>query len=148
MPPDAHVLASGRLKVFCTRCKDRQLVSFERWESKEELVKTLQASCSFARHGVLLADGEAYWDGGMAKDANLIEQEDGNTVTVSPFSGQGACISPDACREWKLTTRFGDVSWRNIVRGWDVSIPRSSSKMNSYVAQGQIDCLRWLQRSE
>ena len=59
LPENAHELASGRLRVFCTRCRDKKCVAFDHWASREDLLRTLQASCSFAWDGVEIS-GEKY----------------------------------------------------------------------------------------
>ncbi|KAK3252110.1 hypothetical protein CYMTET_38580 [Cymbomonas tetramitiformis] len=148
LPENAYELASGKLRVFCTRVHDRRSVAFDSWASNEELIRTVQASCSFAYSGVVLKDGLAYWDGGMAKDVPLLPTYPGAaTVTVSPFSGQGASISP-ASRGWpRVSTRYGDLSWPNMVRSWDVSVPRSRAVMADYVEQGKSDAKEWAERT-
>jgi len=144
LPPDAFQKATGRLNVCCTRLSDSAQVIFNSWDSNEDLVGTVQASCSFASHGVQLSDGEWYWDGGCASDAPVLPTfPDIETVTVSPVSGQGASISPT--RDFmSLSTSYGDVCWSNFVRAWDCCIPRSRAVMSAYVEQGQTDAELWL----
>ena len=59
---------------------------------------------------------------------------DNGTVTVSPFSGQGASISPSSEGEARVASRFGDVSFNNVVRAVDVTVPRSATSMAAYVS--------------
>ena len=54
---------------------------------RAELIRTVQASCSFAWSGVTLSDGVAYWDGGCARDVDVLPtaagMEGDATVTVA-----------------------------------------------------------------
>merc|ERR1711937_687684 len=119
-------------------CRDKKCVAFDHWASREDLLRTLQASCSFAWDGVEIS-GEKYWDGGMGKDAKLLMTDadlndpSAMTVTVFPLSGlRGATIAPLSRDVVSLPTRYGDVSLSNLVRMWDVSAPRGSSSMEAY----------------
>ena len=146
LPPDAAERASGRLCVLCTRKRGREVVRFEQWATTDELIATVQASCSFAWSGVALSDGHSYWDGGMGKGAKLLEVLPGlRTVTVAPVSGCGATICPAHTGGPCITTRYGHLSWRNVVRGWDVCFPRSAPVMDAHVAAGLADGRAWLQ---
>ena len=147
LPLDAFARAAGRLHVHVTRCDTREGRIISEWTSNEELIRTVQASCSFAMGGVRLSDGCCYWDGGMAKDGALLPTMPGaETVTVAPVSGVGASIEPPTTR-WSVPTRYGDISLANLVRAWDVSVPRASSVMAAHVAAGERDARAWLERN-
>ena len=150
LPPDAFKVASGSLRVYVTRCDGRTSHVIDHWSSNEELIQTVQASCSFASSGVTLSDGIAYWDGGCARDVELLPTALGmETITVAPIGGvPGATIAPPSSESmWRLPTSYGDVSIANIVRAWDVSMPRSSKVMARYVADGERDARKWLAAS-
>ena len=144
LPPNAYELATGRLHVHVTRSDNRRGRVVSEWTSNEDLVKTVQASCSFASSGVQLSDGCSYWDGGMAKDGQLLPTMPGmDTLTVAPISGVGATIAPPSSR-WSFPTRYGDISLDNLVRAWDVSVPRASAVMAAHAAAGERDAGTWL----
>jgi hypothetical protein len=67
----ALAASNARLEVSVTARNTRRNKRVRHFGSVESLMATLQASCSFAFSGVLLADGGRYWDGGIS-DSGLI----------------------------------------------------------------------------
>ena len=141
LPLDAYEVASRKLRIHCTNRATRKNEVVCDFESNEELIGALQASCSFAWSGVKLK-GDSYVDGGLSGQW-LPAHPEMDTVTVSPFSGQGATICPRRCRR-AVGTRYGDLSWRNFVRLWDVSVPHSSSAIGRYIENGKDDAKHFL----
>jgi len=145
LPPNAYQKANGNLRIFVTRLDDRTLHLFDHWESNDELISTIQASCSWGKHGVEVR-GERYWDGGMAKDGTLVEREDEETITVCPFSGRNdVSIHPKSDGWFGFNAGGWEISWSNFMRLLHMGgVPHSTEMMKDYVNQGRSDAKRWL----
>ncbi|XP_068673068.1 patatin-like phospholipase domain-containing protein 4 [Montipora foliosa] len=90
IPENAHKLVSGRLHISVTRVSDLKNVVISEFSSKEELVEALLATCFVPFwSGILpiVLRGKYYVDGGVTD--NMPQQFTvGDTITISPFSGQ------------------------------------------------------------
>ncbi|XP_068673217.1 patatin-like phospholipase domain-containing protein 4 [Montipora capricornis] len=89
IPENAHKLASGRLHISVTRVSDLKNVVISEFSSKEELVEVILATCFVPFWSGIIPisiRGKYYVDGGVSD--NLPQHFTGETITVSPFSGQ------------------------------------------------------------
>jgi len=98
LPDDIHSVANHRLHISLTRASDRSNIIVSEYESKEDLINVILASSfipfvsglSIPRYkGELVVDG-CYSD-------NVPKFNGGNTITISPFSGdQDICPLDDS----------------------------------------------------
>ncbi|XP_068163020.1 patatin-like phospholipase domain containing 3 isoform X2 [Antennarius striatus] len=120
LPPDAHVLASGRLCVSLTRVSDGENVLVSEFNSREELIQALICSCFIPIYCGLIPPsfrGVRYVDGGISN--NLPQSELKNTITISPFSGESDICPRDnstSFHELRLTNTSIQMNLGNMYR--------------------------------
>ena len=127
------------------------------FDDNKDLQQSLQASCSFARGGVTLKDGQPWWDGGYSDSLPAppprLHSEPLSVVGVSPFSGP-VDISPNM-REPRLLPRHMqltvmglpvDVTARNFRSSFDCFIPTGTGTLKAYFNGGEDDGSRFLDR--
>jgi hypothetical protein len=142
LPDNAAKMCSDRLFVSVTSKKTGMNKRFSQFKDNEDLLAVLQASCSFAGDGVLLSDGERYWDGGMSDALPILEEPGSRTITVCPFSSTSSISPADYTQPAKTYDVCGvglHFSLNNIVRGLDTTFPRGISVVKSYFEKGYSD---------
>jgi patatin-like phospholipase domain-containing protein 2 len=97
LPADIHIRCNDRLHVSLTRVADRTNLIVSQFESREQLIDTLLASCFIPLLSGWLPprlDGQLVFDGGYSDNVPVVQA---NTITVSPFSGnQDICPLDDS----------------------------------------------------
>lgn len=84
---DAHLMSSGKLFISLTKATTLENKVMSEFETKEELVDTLMASCFIPYFLGLIPPkvrGVSYLDGGITDN---LPAHDEHTITVSPFAG-------------------------------------------------------------
>ncbi|XP_029909205.1 patatin-like phospholipase domain-containing protein 2 [Myripristis murdjan] len=152
LPEDAHVRASGRLCVSLTRVSDGKNVLVSEFDSREELIQVLMCSCFFPVYcGVIPPSyrGVLYMDGALSNNMPLSEQ--GNTITMAPFSGESD-ICPREGTFNALEVHYGNVSIQvntgNVHRVWTSFFPPKPEMLAEICHHGYMDALRFLKENE
>ncbi|XP_076454029.1 patatin-like phospholipase domain-containing protein 4 [Babylonia areolata] len=153
LPHDAHLLARGRLHVSLTDVSTKENEVLSDFESREELIQALVASCHIPVYSGVKppwVKGKAYCDGGLSN--NLVQFSDGRTVTVSPFSGQQDIGPRDSLTKGSKGIFFSlqnqDVQ-ANLNNMWRLShalFPPCRSLLQQYLELGHKDASRFLVR--
>ncbi|KAM3870128.1 patatin-like phospholipase domain-containing protein 2 [Diretmus argenteus] len=152
LPEDAHVRASGKLCVSLTRVSDGQNVLVSEFGSREELIQVLTCSCFFPLFCGLIPPsyrGVRYVDGALSNSMPLIDQR--NTITVSPFSGEGD-ICPREGTFNLLEVHYGNVSIQantgNVHRIYMSFCPPKLEVLAEICHNGYMDALHFLKKNE
>lgn len=143
LPDDAFTKLSGRLFVHTTTggmMRNTKTHRISAFGSNEELVKALQASCSFAWDGVEI-DGVPHWDGGCS---GLWDVRSDNlpTIASSPIFKKSVEICPRPGRGFDVWGfRVDSFSLR---AGWDITFMFSPLRMAMYWQLGLNDANTFL----
>lgn len=149
LPENAHELASGRLHISLTRVSDLKNVIVSEFFSKEDLVEALLASSYVPFYsGILPARfrGRYYVDGGISD--NLPQHfKEGETITVSPFSGESDICpkdgsSNDAHIDFHNTSM--QFTLQNLYRCSRAFFPPKQEALFDMCKHGYRDTLRFL----
>ncbi|CAH3028774.1 unnamed protein product, partial [Porites evermanni] len=149
LPDNAHEIASGKLHISLTRVPDLQNVIVSKFFSKEDLIEALVATSFVPLYsGILPAvfRGKYYVDGGISD--NLPQHfKEGETITVSPFSGESDICprdtsSNDVHIELKNTSM--QFTLHNFYRFSCALFPPNEDVMSDICRQGYRDTLRFL----
>lgn len=150
MPTDGHARASGRLYLSLTNPKTVKNEVMSEYQSNEELLKCMIASCYIPVYAGLqppVIRGKMYVDGGFTD--NLYIFEEGRTVTVSPFSGPQDISPKDPASKVKyihMKNQDFQISSLNLVRYKHALFPPSDDQLNQYHENGFQDTLQFLKR--
>jgi len=151
--------SNGVLYISVTHQKRRNNVLLNSFKSSDHLFRCLLASCYIPMYSIPMKyfapapiiDGQPYIDGGYS--CNLPVFDDMETITVSPFSGDGAVICPrdvtllnDTAFEWQISIKkqLVRVNLHNIVRGAQALFPPSRTTLEEYYQIGFKDTMRYL----
>jgi len=150
LPSNSHRVCSGRLFVSVTSLKDRKNVIISEFDSKEELIQVLLASCYIPFYAGLTFPqfkGQKWVDGGLSD--NLPRLPFGRTIRISPFSGNGNDICPQDESQGFTNVTFRNmnvyVNRENLQRELQIFIPPKKEGIESLVQLGYNDTLRFLQ---
>uniref|UniRef100_A0A915IQB3 triacylglycerol lipase n=1 Tax=Romanomermis culicivorax TaxID=13658 RepID=A0A915IQB3_ROMCU len=150
LPDDAHKMASGRLFISMTRVSDGKNVLVSQFDTKEELIQAMLCSSFIPLYGGTLPPtfrGVRYMDGGFSDNLPILN---GNTVTVSPFSGESDICPQDRDSQsflsFDLTNMNIRFTSRNFYRFSVALFPPHPEIMSSICRQGFEDTLRFLAR--
>ncbi|XP_068163019.1 patatin-like phospholipase domain containing 3 isoform X1 [Antennarius striatus] len=152
LPPDAHVLASGRLCVSLTRVSDGENVLVSEFNSREELIQALICSCFIPIYCGLIPPsfrGVRYVDGGISN--NLPQSELKNTITISPFSGESDICPRDnstSFHELRLTNTSIQMNLGNMYRLSRALFPPEPKVLAQMCQSGYKDALRFLEDND
>ncbi|PIK44706.1 hypothetical protein BSL78_18427 [Apostichopus japonicus] len=108
LPEDAHKIVSGRLFVSLTRVSDRQNIVVSKFTSKDDLIQALLCSAFVPFYSGIVPPsfrGTRYVDGGISDNLPKVS---GDTVTVSPFSGES-----DICPPSEEISRYLQITLSN-----------------------------------
>ncbi|CAH3149527.1 unnamed protein product [Pocillopora meandrina] len=151
LPSNSHRIASGRLFISVTSLKDRKNAILSEFDSKEDLIQVLLASCYIPFYAGLSFPrfrGQKWVDGGLSD--NLPRLPFGRTIRVSPFSGNGNDICPqDESRGFTDVTFHNMnvyVNRENLQRELQIFIPPKKDGIESLVQLGFNDTLRFLRK--
>lgn len=151
LPPDAHELARGRLHVSLTRAKTHKNEVITDFDTREELIEALVASCHipvYSGRKTPTLRGEHYCDGGLTD--NLVRFSDGRTITVSPFSGKQDIGPHDALAKGTKGNYFNlhnqdiQLNFNNIRRFGHAFFPPRRDVLQQYFELGHKDASRFL----
>lgn len=151
LPPNAHELASGRLHLSLTRISDLKNVIVSEFFSKEDLVEALIASSYVPFYsGFLPAKfrGKYYVDGGISD--NLPQHfKEGETITVSPFSGESdICPKDSSSNDFHIELRNTSMQFtlQNLYRCSRAFFPPQPDVLFDMCKQGYRDTLRFVKQ--
>ncbi|KAL3106897.1 hypothetical protein niasHT_010812 [Heterodera trifolii] len=152
LPPNAHILCSGRLFISATRARDYKNVIISEFDSREELIQAIICSCFIPFYCGLSAPcyrGEQYIDGGFSD--NQPGKFDHGTITVSPFSGESdICPSDDESASMFGFDFYGtpiQFTTQNLFRMVVTLFPPSPEICSRICRQGFEDTLRFLTKN-
>ncbi|XP_020620664.1 patatin-like phospholipase domain-containing protein 2 [Orbicella faveolata] len=151
LPDNAHELASGRLHLSLTRVSDLKNVIVSEFFSKEDLVEALIASSYVPFYsGILPAKfrGKYYVDGGISD--NLPQHfKEGDTITVSPFSGESdICPNDSSSNDVHIELRNTSMQFtlQNLYRCSRAFFPPQPEVLFDMCRHGYRDTLRFLKQ--
>lgn len=149
LPDNAHELASGRLHISLTRVSDLKNVVVSEFFSKEDLVEALITSSYVPFYsGIFPAKfrGKYYVDGGISD--NLPQHfKEGETITVSPFSGESDICPKDSSSNdvhIELKNTSMQFTLQNLYRCSRAFFPPKQEVLFDMCKQGYRDTLRFL----
>lgn len=149
LPENAHELASGRLHLSLTRVSDLKNVIVSEFFSKDDLVEALIASSYVPFYsGILPAKfrGKYYVDGGISD--NLPQHfKEGETITVSPFSGESDICPKDSSSNdvhIELKNTSMQFTLQNLYRCSRAFFPPKQEVLFDMCKHGYRDTLRFL----
>ncbi|CAL4121904.1 unnamed protein product [Meganyctiphanes norvegica] len=151
LPADAHIRCSGRLIVSVTRVSDGKNIQLSQFDTREDLACALLSSAFIPGFSGMLpysVGGVRYIDGGFTDNQPMV---DDNTITVSPFAGEGD-ICPKDNTPGVLMVSMGNTmvecSTRNLYRSTCVVFPPGANTLSQMCQQGFDDALEFLQRQD
>ncbi|XP_031566531.1 patatin-like phospholipase domain-containing protein 4 isoform X1 [Actinia tenebrosa] len=151
LPSNCHKLASGRLFISVTSLKTRKNLMISEYESKDELMKVLLASCYIPFYvGLDFPEfkGQKWADGGLTN--NLPVLPFGETILISPFSGKDMHISPEDESQGITDITFHNmnifVNRENLQRELRIFIPPKKEGIEEIVQKGYEDALKFLHK--
>lgn len=105
LPDNAHLMVNGKLHISLTRVYDGKNVIVSQFNSKEDLIAALNASCFIPFFSGILPpkfQGVRYMDGGFSDNLPTLDE---NTITVSPFCGESdICPRDDSMQLFHVST--------------------------------------------
>ncbi|XP_076060175.1 patatin-like phospholipase domain-containing protein 4 isoform X1 [Oratosquilla oratoria] len=148
LPPDAHVIASGKLHISLTRLPDFKNVLVSHWESREELMQTLFCSCFipvFAGTEVPYFRGTPYIDGGYSGKLPRVGR---HSLTISPYSGISHISPKDKAKlgHIYLAGHSTSLTWRNVVRYYRSLMPYPVHTLEHLCRTGFVDAERFFKK--
>ncbi|KXJ20374.1 patatin-like phospholipase domain-containing protein 4 isoform X1 [Exaiptasia diaphana] len=153
LPSNCHRIASGRLYISVTSLKTRKNYIISEYDSKEELMKVLLASCYIPFYvGLDFPEfkGQKWADGGLTN--NLPTLPFGETLLISPFSGKNNHICPEDESQGIANITFHNmniyVNRENLQRELQIFIPPKKEGINEIVQKGYNDTLRFLKQEK
>jgi len=152
LPDDIHLVANNKLYISITRAVDRKNIIVSQFDSKEDLINVLLASSFIPFLSGYIPpryNGDLVLDGGYSDNVPTFQ---GNTITVSPFSGDQDISPEDTCELGALLnlqlstgpTTSITVSRDNIQRLRMALIPPKPEDLLSICEQGFRDTFRFL----
>ncbi|XP_028404793.1 1-acylglycerol-3-phosphate O-acyltransferase Pnpla3-like [Dendronephthya gigantea] len=148
IPVDAYKRCSGKLHISLTRCSDWQNVVVSEFRSNDDLVDALVASAHVPIYsGVMppMFRGEYYVDGGISN--NLPQHFDGETITVTPWSGESDICPEDDSNSFNhimftnTSIRFSAQNFYRICRAF---FPPDVHVLSKMCKQGYTDTIKYL----
>jgi patatin-like phospholipase domain-containing protein 2 len=152
LPADIHIRANNRLHISISKAANRQNIIVSEFESREELINVILASSfipfvsgwSLPRY-----KGHLVLDGGYTDNAPKF---DGNTITVSPFSGDQDISPRDDSEVGALLnlslatgpTTSVSISLENMQRFWMAMVPPRPEDLLAVCRQGFDDTFEYL----
>lgn len=150
LPPDAHEKASGRLFISLTEAKKKKNIVVSQYDTYEDLVLCILGSSYvpfITGTKPIIWNGKKYIDGGLSE--NLIDIPGGETIFVSPFSGNKHISPNDKSRlGWviKLNGENIMVHPNNVQRGLHAFFPPKVEDLDEYFTSGSKNALHFLRK--
>uniref|UniRef100_A0A0A9W8S5 triacylglycerol lipase n=1 Tax=Lygus hesperus TaxID=30085 RepID=A0A0A9W8S5_LYGHE len=151
LPEDAHLRVNGKLHISLTRVYDGKNVIVSHFDSKEDLLECLLASCFVPIFSGFIPPkfhGERYIDGGFSNNLPLLDE---HTITVSPFCGESdICPRDESSQLFHMNVANTSIalSKQNIYRFARILWPPKPEILSNMCKQGFDDTLRFLQRND
>merc|ERR1719468_1072708 len=150
LPDDVHLKLDGKLHVSLTKVYDGKNLLVNQFSSKQEVIDVILASAFIPIFSGWLPPryrGTRVIDGGYSDNLPVL---DGNTITVSPFSGNSD-ICPQDDTAWKVfqvsvANTSIEISKENLYRLGNVLLPPHPEVLSRVCKQGFEDALRYLQK--
>ncbi|CAJ0949845.1 unnamed protein product, partial [Mesorhabditis belari] len=149
--PDDISVANGKLLISVTEKSTRENKMISEFETRDELISALSASCFIPFYSGLgclppqLRDQE-FVDGGLSN--NLPRVDGMRTVAISPFASHDAEISPlvNTAADWMITLGQQSIKLNRIngVRAMDALFPPRPDVVQRYYEEGFSDAFRFL----
>ncbi|XP_067841787.1 patatin-like phospholipase domain-containing protein 4 isoform X1 [Heptranchias perlo] len=152
LPADAHERTHQRLHVSITNVKTMKNCLISSFSTREDLITVLLASSYVPFYTGIKAvkyRGEAWIDGGLTNRLPILSN--GQTVTVSPFSGKlDICPQDKGQSNLYVTIAKQDfiLSITNIVRLNQALFPPGQERMEFLYRRGFNDAVRFLQNKD
>ncbi|CAN0397000.1 unnamed protein product [Lampetra planeri] len=160
LPLDSHTLATGRLFISVTRLPDGQNRIISDFDTREELIQVLLASCLFPFYSGISGicyRGEMYCDGGLTDNQPFpkLAQPCGvsasqGLISVSPFEGTQAICPRGICPTDGRILRYAGLDFKmgmaNLQRLWHALFPPSRKKLELYFEDGYRDAMDFLEQ--
>ncbi|XP_068717461.1 patatin-like phospholipase domain-containing protein 4 [Montipora capricornis] len=151
LPENAHEIASGKLHISMTSVPDLTNVIVSEFFSKEDLIEALVASSHVPFYSGIFPSifrGKYYIDGGISD--NLPQHfAEGETITVSPFSGESDICPQDKSSNNDIHIELRNTSLQltlqNFYRFSRALFPPNQDVLANICRQGYWDALRFLQ---
>ncbi|XP_074605906.1 patatin-like phospholipase domain-containing protein 2 [Acropora palmata] len=150
LPDNAHEIASGRLHISLTRVPDFTNLIVSEFSSKDDLIEALVATSFVPLYSGIFPSifrGEYYVDGGISD--NLPQHfTEGETITVSPFSGENDICPKDTSSNdihIELRNTSMQLTFQNFYRFSRALFPPHQDILANICRQGYWDALRFLQ---
>ncbi|XP_062396083.1 patatin-like phospholipase domain-containing protein 2 [Sardina pilchardus] len=150
LPLESHKLASGRLCISMTRVPDGENVVVSEFQTHEDVVKALLCSCFIPMYcGVIPPSykGVHYVDGGLTNIQPT--QTPGQTLTVSPFSGDmDICPQDDTSPlcDFVVNGHCFKPTLSNLFRVVTALYPRDWKVLSEAYVNGYQDTVEYLQQ--
>lgn len=148
LPDDAHKIVSGRLFVSLTRVSDRENIVVSEFTSKEDLIQALLCSAFVPFYSGIIPPtfrGTRYVDGGISDNLPKVS---GDTITVSPFSGDSNICPPseEISRYLQITLSNTHIQLTatNLYRLSRALFPPDPKVLGQMCKQGFNDALNYL----
>ncbi|XP_054644287.1 patatin-like phospholipase domain-containing protein 2 [Dunckerocampus dactyliophorus] len=148
LPPDAHLLASGRLAVALTRLDNGEHTIITEYRSKDDVIQALLCSCFVPGYCGMLPpsfNGVYYMDGGFSGMQPVLSLPS-HTLTVSPFSGETDVCPADTPCMWDMVvtglTLKGNVA--NGLRFFNALYPLKVETVEQAYHSGYKDAIHFL----
>ncbi|XP_076132852.1 patatin-like phospholipase domain-containing protein 2 [Alosa pseudoharengus] len=149
LPLESHKLASGRLCISMTRVPDGKNVIVSEFQTHEDVVKALLCSCFIPMYcGVIPPSykGVHYVDGGLTNIQPT--QTAGQTITISPFSGDmDICPQDDTSPlcDFVVNGHCFKPTLSNLFRAGTALYPRDWKVLSEAYVNGYQDAVEYLQ---
>ncbi|XP_061827005.2 patatin-like phospholipase domain-containing protein 4 [Nerophis lumbriciformis] len=148
LPPDAHLLASGRLAVAVTRLDNGEHCVITEYLSKDDVIQALLSSCFVPGYCGMLPpsiNGVHYMDGGFSGILPVLSLP-GRILTVSPFSGETDVCPADKPCMWDMVvtglTLKGNLA--NGLRFFNALYPLKVETVEQAYHSGYNDAINFL----
>ncbi|XP_061908093.1 patatin-like phospholipase domain-containing protein 2 [Entelurus aequoreus] len=148
LPPDAHLLASGRLAVAVTRLDNGEHCVITEYLSKDDVIQALLCSCFVPGYCGMLPpsiNGVHYMDGGFSGILPVLSLP-GRILTVSPFSGETDVCPADKPCMWDMVvtglTLKGNLA--NGLRFFNALYPLKVETVEQAYHSGYNDAIHFL----
>lgn len=150
IPENGHEIVSGRLYVSVTNMTTRKNELVSQFDTREDLIQYLLASCyipGFGGYEAPSVNSQKYLDGGITMNMPLLSSDHCRTVCISPFCGRLDICPLDTKSLGPFLNVGGhdmQMSAVNISRMVHALFPPSTEEMHRYFERGYKDAKRFL----
>ncbi|KAL3319081.1 Patatin-like phospholipase domain-containing protein 2 [Cichlidogyrus casuarinus] len=154
LPPDAHVLCTGRLHLSLTCISSQRNIVVSQYRTRDELIRVVLSSAFLPFFtGFIPPTYKGQWviDGGGTN--NMLDL-DKSTITISPFAGDADICPRGEMLSTPIEDLFGSqvrvsattmaMNLFNFFRLFNAAFPMKPSKLLELAEQGYNDARRFL----